>query len=85
MNCRFKPGDLVVYQFTHHCLHGIVLSVKLSPGAFRDRACLDPFDAVYALEVLWDRDVPFWMGEGRIAYITDSAVNLFEEVLSEPG
>lgn len=81
MNCRFKPGDLVVYQITHSSdgLHGIVLSVTRSPGAFRDSAGLDP---VYILEVLWDRDVPRWMGEGRIASVTDSVVNHLEEVIS---
>lgn len=79
---RFKQGDLVVYRFNfeEEELRGIVLSSTPSPGAFRDSTC---FDQVHALEVLWDRDVPSWMGEGKIAYVTDSVVQRLEDVIDE--
>ena len=79
---RFKQGDLVVYRFNfeEEELRGIVVSAKPSPGVFRDSTC---FDQVHALEVLWDRDVPSWMGEGKIAYVTDSVVQRLEDVIDE--
>ena len=83
MNCRFKPGDLVLYQhrIEIEALHGIVLGVKPS-GAFRDSAGIDQ---IYMLEVLWDRDLPPHLseGKGRIAHIADSVVELLEEVIGE--
>ena len=87
MNCRFKQGDLVVCTLIPpnsgaKKLTGIVLSSTPSPGAFRDTACLDQ---VHVLEALWDRDVPSWMGKGKIAYVTDSVVELLEEVIGEAG
>ncbi|MBM3298466.1 MAG: hypothetical protein FJY85_00760 [Deltaproteobacteria bacterium] len=84
MNCKFRPGSLVIYEFTRHpdSMSGIVLDVKPSYGVFRDSAGLDE---VYYLEVLWDRDVPAWLGEGRIMTVADSVVRHFEEFQVETG
>lgn len=82
MNCRFKPGDLVFYENRiEGILHGIILNIKHS-GAFRDSAGIDK---IYMLEVLWDRDLPPHLseGKGRIAHIADSLVELLEEVIGE--
>ena len=82
MNCRFKPGDLVVYQhrIEIEALHGIVLEVIHEPWAYRDSTGTVP---VHNLQVLWDRDVPSWMGKGKIVCVPDQVVELLEEVIGE--
>lgn len=82
MNCPFKQGDLVVHRFNlgQEELRGIVLEVIHEPWAYRDSTGALP---VYNLQVLWDRDVPSWMGKGKIVCVPDQAVELLEEVIGE--
>lgn len=85
MSSRFKPGDLVVYQHrigSRSRLHGIVLEVIREPWAYRDSTGAVP---VHNLQVLWDQDVPSWMGKGKITCVPDQVVELLEEVPSEGG
>ena len=47
---------------------GLVLSVQPMEGCYKDSAGKIP---VYICKVLWNKDVPMWMGGGKIAQATD--------------
>jgi hypothetical protein len=75
-----KPGDLVEYHFQDKLyaqvtLRGIIISIQPEPHCFRDSM---GNDQIYTATILFDRDVPPWMGNGRIGKLTDTFIRVVQ-------
>ena len=72
-------GDLVSFHSWDNCdLIGVVLTVEQMEGIYRDSQGTDP---IYSVTVLFNDDVPTWLGEGKICTVSDSIL----QVISETG
>lgn len=67
-----KPGDLVTFSpVNHDTLVGLVLHIEPAEGIFRDSLGIEP---VLMATVFFDKDVPGYIGTGRIAKVTEMAL-----------
>jgi len=65
----FQKGDLVACRTFSGELLGIVLEIHPLSGIWRDSSCSEP---MYQVTVLFDSEVPDYVGTGRIGKVTDS-------------
>lgn len=70
-----KPGDLVFCRTFSGELLGIVLEIHPLSGIWKDSSCSEP---MYQVTVLFDSEVPNYVGTGRIGKVTDSILRLVE-------
>lgn len=69
---ELNEGDLVTYPLVNRdTLFGLVLHIEIAPGIFRDSLGIEP---VRMVTVLFDKDVPGYLGAGRIAKVTEMAL-----------
>jgi len=68
-----KPGDLVSCKTFSGELLGIVLEIHPLSGIWKDSSCSEP---MYQVTVLFDSDVPDYVGTGRIGKVTGSILRL---------
>lgn len=68
-----KPGDLVSHKSHNGEFIGIVISVRPMENIFRDSLSLEP---VLEVHVMFDKDLPHWMGSGRFASVTDQILTV---------
>ena len=69
-----KPGDLVtMYTFETDEIVGVVLEVNQMKDTYRDSGGNDP---MYSATVLWEKDVPTFMGSGRICKVPDAILKV---------
>jgi len=68
-----KPGDLVSCKTFSGELLGIVLEIHPLSGIWKDSSCSEP---MYQVTVLFDSEVPDYIGHGRIGKVTDSILRL---------
>lgn len=54
---------------------GIVLDVEPMKDIYRDSNNSEP---IYSVTVLWERDVPMWLGEGRICTVSDVILKVIQ-------
>jgi len=52
---------------------GIVVDIHQMEGIWKDSNCSEP---MYQVTVLFDREVPNYIGTGRIGRVTDSVLKL---------
>ena len=69
----FHPGDLVACRTFSGELLGIVLDIHPLSGIWKDSSCSEP---MYQVTVLFDSEVPDYVGTGRIGKVTDSILRL---------
>lgn len=69
---NIRVGDMVVtHSIEFEGMLGVVVGVKVMEGIWKDTSGMNP---MYSCTVLWDRDVPSWMGSGRLCDVTDSVL-----------
>jgi len=66
----FQKGDLVACRTFSGELLGIVLEIRQLSGIWKDSSCCS--DPMYQVTVLFDSEVPDYVGTGRIGKVTDS-------------
>ena len=67
-----KSGDLVsvtVWDGTE--ILGVVLEAEKMEGVYKDSNGIEP---MYSVTVLWEREVPLWLGKGRVCKVSDSVL-----------
>lgn len=71
-----KRGDLVsIEDWDTGGMVGIVLGVEVMKDIYKDSSGIEP---MYSVTVLWEREVPRWLGEGRITTVTDSVLKVVQ-------
>ena len=71
-----KPGDLVRTHDTQgNEIVGIILHVRPMENCFRDSSGKDQ---VYLCTILMNEPVPPWMGNGRLAELVDSVLEVLQ-------
>lgn len=70
-----KPGDMVCLNHLSAELLGVVLKVEHMEGIWKDSCEAEP---VYTVTVLFDKDVPTFIGSGRIAKVTDMILKVIQ-------
>lgn len=71
---RAEVGSLVrLIDGRQPGLMGIVVSLTPMQDSFRDPGKLEQ---VHVCEILWNKDVPGWMGTGRIITLTDGMLEV---------
>ena len=68
-----KPGDLASCKTFSGELLGIVLEIHPLSGIWKDSSCSEP---MYQVTVLFDSEVPDYVGTGRIGKVTGSILRL---------
>lgn len=71
-----KSGDLVsvtVWDGTE--ILGVVLEVEKMEGIYKDSSGIEPMCSV---TVLWEREVPSWLGNGRVCKVSDSVLRVVQ-------
>ena len=72
-----KPGDLVsVHDTQGGEMFGIILHIRPMEGCFRDSSGNDQVNLCY---VLMNQPLPAWMGNGNIAELYDSVLQVINE------
>ena len=71
-----NKGDLVhISDWDTGGMVGIVLEVEVMKDIYKDSSGIEP---MYSVTVLWEREVPSWLGEGRITTVTDSVLKVVQ-------
>ena len=73
---KVNPGDLVRTHDHGNEMFGIVLSTRPMENCFRDSCGKDQ---IYICSVLMNKDLPGYLGNGRIAELTDSILEVINE------
>jgi len=68
-----KPGDLVTHKSHNGEFIGIIISVRPMENAYRDTSMKEP---VLEVHVMFNKDVPSWMGTGKFAKVTDQILTV---------
>lgn len=72
----FQVGSLVfINDWDTGGMVGVVLEVEVMKDIYRDSSGIEP---MYSVTVLWEREVPSWLGEGRITTVTDSVLKVVQ-------
>lgn len=71
-----QKGDLVTFFSWENCeMVGIVLDVEPMKDIYRDSNGTEP---IYSVTVLFEKDVPMWLGEGRICTVSDVILKVIQ-------
>lgn len=72
-----KPGDLVsMFTFETDEILGVVLEIEVMKDIYRDSSGVEP---MYSVTVLWDREVPTFMGGGKVCKVPDSMLKVIQQ------
>lgn len=73
---KIHKGDLVhIDVWDTGGMVGIVLEAEVMKDIYKDCSGIEP---MYSVTVLWGREVPRWLGEGRITTVTDSVLKVVQ-------